>query len=71
MAYNIKSKKNVYRVNVYTAKTSMPINIRTFNIEAKNEKEAEKIGKIKANKENPDKPKNYYFTAVTGMGRKE
>jgi hypothetical protein len=56
----------IYRVGVWTAKTRMPIQVAVFNLKAKSEKEAERLAKKIANKQNPDKPKNYYFTAVMG-----
>jgi hypothetical protein len=42
MAYGIKTKKT-YRVGIFTRKE--PVQVNTFNIEAKNEKEAEKYAK--------------------------
>lgn len=71
MAYKTKTKKRTYRVGVYLAKASYPTNVENFNIKAKSEKEAERIGKKRAIRENPDKPKNYWFTAVTGYGREK
>jgi hypothetical protein len=70
MAYKIKKAKPVYRVLIHTAKTSYPVHVATFNVEAKTEKEADKIGLQKARKDNPDKPKNYYFATTIGYGTK-
>lgn len=70
MAYKIKQPKKVYRVGVFTRK-GIPMQVNTFNIEAKSEEEAEKIARKKAIKDNPDKPKRYFFASTMGYGRKE
>jgi len=63
MTYKIKQKKKSYKVGVWTRK-GIPIRVNNFEIEAKNEKEAEKIGRKKVIRENPDKPKRYFFVST-------
>ena len=62
-----KVKKRNYKVAVYLAKASYPTNVENFTIKAKNEKEAFKLGKKRAIRENPDKPKDYWFVDVRGV----
>lgn len=65
----VKEQKT-YRVGVFTRK-GIPIQVETFNIDAKNENDAEKKARKKVVKDNPDKPKRYFFVSTMGYGRKE
>jgi hypothetical protein len=63
MTYKTKAKKRNWRIRVYTRK-GIPINVHNFEIKAKTDKEAEKMARKKVIKDNPDKPKRYFFVVA-------
>lgn len=65
MAFKTK-KRRAYRVGVWTKK-GMPVQVASYNIFAKNEKEADKIGRKKIQKSHK-KPRGTYLVATTGYG---
>ena len=52
-----------YRIKVYTRK-GIPIHVATFDIKATSESDAGKKARRKIARENPDKPKRYFFIDI-------
>ena len=58
-----KIKGKMYKVGVWTRK-GVPIRVNTLNIKAPSIREAERKAREKVIKDNPDKPKRYFFVST-------
>jgi len=58
-----KVKAKMYKVGVWTRK-GVPIRVHTLNIKAPNIREAEMKARKKVIRDNPDKPKRYFFVST-------
>ena len=58
-----KIRGKMYKVGVWTRK-GVPIRVNTLNIKAPSIREAERKARKKVIRDNPDKPKRYFFVST-------
>ncbi len=56
-------KLKQFRVKVYTAK-GVPIHVATFDVKASGKSTAKRKAQIRVKRENPDKPKGYFYLDI-------